>query len=173
MIQARVKGLPELLREFEKLPQQLRNANRSAARKAATWTRTQGRRAVAVAHGIPQAALTRRKRTAIKVQAVATGAKAKAWFGVVPLKGSALGTAKLGGRRKGGVRIGRHAWPSGFLIPKVAGKGFRRKRASRFPITEVTLALDKAEAALGPVASRAASEYERLQLAELDKVLRR
>jgi len=139
-------------------PEQAGRALVRAINKTLTWAVSQGLRAIASANDVPLKALRGRrrgrKRNASRRNQVGT-----AWFGILPVRASDVGTPR---QSRLGARAGKHFFSGAFVATMPSGHIgiFKRRTQSRLPIIEQVVRLQSAETAIDGVARQTSTRLE-------------
>ena len=127
-------GIDEALARLQATPQQLARASKRTVAKGTRFAGAEMRRGLAAMLGVPQKALTDRKRIRIDPD------KGLVWIGYNPIAAIYLGNAR---QTKSGVPVAGRNFEHAFLATMPTGHVgiYRRVGKSRLPIKEVTVPL--------------------------------
>lgn len=162
-------GLERAIELIDQMPGRASRAVVRALNEAGRWGNTQLRRAIAAQAQVPQRLIRDRVRLR---RAARNNMRVNLWAGVSPLPAVLLGTPVQGAV---GTRVGRRMFPHAF-VATIYGRQtiWRRRRATRFPVEEVTVEIDPGESTVRSIAdgmsSRFASAAERLIALELERL---
>lgn len=148
-------ALQRLLAMFPLTDAACQRAARRALRKAVRWVDSRVARDASNELRVTQKIIRARLRAYTREG----GMQQKIWLGLNAVAAGRLGTPR---QTASGVRVGRHAFPGAFVIPRFGGV-YRRAGKERFPLEKVMFEID----GVGSAALRRAARAADTRLMEL------
>ena len=166
-----VKGLDDVIKQFNAVPGQIKRARKRAIKKTVKQIVNKGRKAMADEHHIPQKVLKKSGNYGGRVLSSTSrsGAGGSVWFGNNPIKSGYLGRLR-DAPSHGGAFARDFYFKGGFIATMRSGHTgiFARDGRKRLPISETDVALDRADALIRNIAKESRGLFKLILQRELN-----